>query len=58
MTVIDHEPMKRCSKCRQEQPRESFSPHKHTADRLASWCHTCKRDGMRSKRASIRAAKP
>ena len=37
---------KRCTKCRQWQPRRNFATHRHTLDGLQSWCRECKRVGM------------
>jgi hypothetical protein len=37
------ESMKRCAKCKVEQPFENFAKNKKTADGLQFWCRTCKK---------------
>jgi hypothetical protein len=34
-------PMKRCTKCRQEQPVERFYRNKHRPDGREAWCKPC-----------------
>ena len=41
---------KRCSRCKNEKPREAFPPDLATPDGLSYWCRQCKNDGKNEGR--------
>lgn len=49
--------MKRCSKCKQDQPRAEFYRHARTSDGLGSWCRSCFREQYAATKATRKARK-
>lgn len=60
LTTLFRITMKACSKCKHNLPTSEFGTHKHTRDRLDSWCRSCRRKREKEphakslKRASAR----
>jgi hypothetical protein len=46
--VVDSS-FKRCSRCREEKPREAFVKNRTTKDGLHSWCKECKAENSRRR---------
>lgn len=49
--------MKKCTKCKQEKPKDQFVPKPHKSDGRSSQCRECEKEVIRKRNEEIKKRK-